>query len=281
MASLEGRTIFMSGGSRGIGRAIALRAAKDGANVVIAAKTDEPHEKLPGTIHTVAEEIREAGGQALPLKVDIRDEDRVAEAVGEAVAEFGGIDVVVNNASAIRLTGTEQTPVKRYDLLHQINGRGTYVITQACIPHLEDSDNPHVLTLAPPLDLARKWFAPFPPYVITKFTMSLFTHAWAGEYGGEISFNALWPRTAIKTAAVEFEIDAEMLKHSRQPQIMADAAHVDPDPAQGRAQRPVPHRRRGPHGDGQRRHGRLRRRAWPAAGGGLHGGADPGDDGDG
>jgi len=216
----------MTGGSRGIGLAIAKAAAAQGANVAIAAKTSEPHPKLPGTIHTAAAEIEEAGGQALPLQVDIRDEERVAEAIEQTAEHFGGIDVVVNNASAIRLQNTEQLPVDRYDLLHSINGRGTFVVTKAAIPYLKDSDNPHVLTLCPPLNLDRQWYSAFGPYVITKFTMSLFTHAWAGELFDNHGIGAygLWPRTTIATAAVKNEISEEMMAMSRTPEAMGDAA---------------------------------------------------------
>lgn len=225
---LAGRTIFMSGGSRGIGEAIAVRCARDGANVVIAAKSDEPHPKLPGTIHTAAAAVEEAGGQALPLKVDIRDEDAVADAVAQAVDRFGGIDVVVNNASAIKLLPTSELSVSRYDLMHQINGRGTFVVTKACLPHLRESDRPHVLTLSPPVSLDPKWWGAFGPYVLTKVSMSLFTLAWAEEWREHgIGVNSLWPRTAIATAAVEHEIGGEeMMRASRTVEIMADAAHV-------------------------------------------------------
>ena len=223
--SLKGKTLFITGASRGIGLAIALRAARDGANVAIAAKTTEPHPKLPGTIYTAAEEVEKAGGQALPLVVDIRDEERVAAAVAETVAKFGGIDALINNASAIRLTGTLQTPPKRYDLMHGVNGRGTFVCAQACLPHLLKAENPHILTLSPPLVMDAKLFGRFPPYLIAKFTMSLFTLAWAAEFKDKVAVNSLWPRTTIATAAVEYEISAQMMKHSRKPEIMADAAH--------------------------------------------------------
>src|SRR5271166_6113099 len=180
--SLSGKTIFISGGSRGIGLAIALRAARDGANIALAAKTAEPHAKLEGTIHTAAEEINQAGGRALPLVVDIRDEKRVAEAVKETADTFGGIDILVNNASAIRTTGTLETPVSRYDLMHGVNGRGMFVCSQACLPHLLKAGNPHILTIAPPLTHEAKWFSQHPPYSIAKYTMSLFTLALAGEF---------------------------------------------------------------------------------------------------
>lgn len=223
---MQGRTIFITGGSRGIGEAIAVAAGAKGANVAIAAKTSDPHPKLPGTIHTAAAAVEAAGGKALPLQVDIRDEDAVAAAMARTAEEFGGIDVVVNNASAIRLEGTDTLAVKRYDLLHSINGRGTFVTVKAALPYLKESDNPHILTLSPPLDLDRKWFEHFGPYIITKFTMSLFTHAWAGELFRDFGIGAyaLWPRTTIATAAVEHEISSEMMKLSRTPAIMADAA---------------------------------------------------------
>jgi citronellol/citronellal dehydrogenase len=225
--NLAGKTLFISGGSRGIGLAIALRAARDGANIVIAAKTAEPDPRLEGTIYTAAEAVEAAGGKALPLVVDIRDDDRVQVAVAEAVATFGGLDVLVNNASAIRLTGTLDTPVKRYDLMHGVNGRGTFVCAQACLPHLLKSANPHILTLSPPLVTDAKWFKDFPPYIIAKYTMSLFTLALAAEFKDRgVAVNSLWPRTAIATAAVRNEIGgAGMMAVCRKPEIMADAAH--------------------------------------------------------
>mgnify|MGYP003384637116 CR=1 FL=1 len=225
--SLQGKTLFISGGSRGIGLAIALRAARDGANIVIAAKTAEPNPRLEGTIYTAAEAIVAAGGQALPLLVDIRDEDRVKAAVEEAVAKFGGIDILINNASAIRLTGTLDTPVKRYDLMHGVNGRGTFVCSQACLPYLMKAENPHILTLSPPLLQDPKWFARWPTYAIAKYTMSLFTLAHAAEFREHgVAVNSLWPRTSIATAAVANEIGGEaMMNASRTPEIMADAAY--------------------------------------------------------
>ena len=223
--TLKGKTVFMSGGSRGIGLAIARRLAQEGANLAIAAKTDTPDPKLAGTIHTAAAEIEAAGGRALPLLCDIRDEEAVASAVKRAAETFGGIDVVVNNASAIRLTGTLETPVKRYDLMHGVNGRGTFTVTQACLPYLLKADNPHILTLSPPLTTDGKWFRAWPAYTIAKYTMSLFALAWAGEFAGRVASNALWPRTAIATAAVEREIGGEaMMKRCRKPEIMAEAA---------------------------------------------------------
>ena len=232
MASLSGKTLFITGGSRGIGRAIALRAARDGANVTIASKTAEPHPKLPGTIHTVAEEIEEAGGQALPLQVDARDEDRVAEAVAETVDRFGGIDIVVNNASAILLADTENTPMKRYDLMQDVNARATFCTTQTALPHLKESAkagrNPHVLVLSPPFNLAPKWFGPHVAYSISKYGMSMCVLGWGEElqeYG--IAANALWPRTTIATAAVKYALGGDaMMQMSRTPEIMADAAHA-------------------------------------------------------
>ena len=232
MASLSGKTIFMTGGSRGIGRAIAIRAARDGANVAIASKTAEPHPKLPGTIHTVAAEIEEAGGQALALQVDARDEDRVAQAVAETAERFGGVDVVVNNASAILLADTENTPVKRYDLMQEVNARATFCVTQAALPHLKESAkagrDPHVLVLSPPLNMDPRWFAPHVAYTISKYGMSMCVLGWGQEfqeYG--IAANALWPRTTIATAAVRYALGGQdMIDMSRTPEIMADAAHA-------------------------------------------------------
>ena len=225
---LRGKTIFISGGSRGVGLAIARRAAQDGANVALVAKTDEPHPKLPGTIHTAAEEIREAGGQALPIVGDIRDANSVEEAVEKAVEEFGGIDVVVNNASAINLSGTEELEVKRYDLMQEINVRGTFVVTRACLPHLKRADNPHVLTLSPPLNLDPKWFGAHVAYTISKYNMSMLTLGWAEEFREEgIAFNSLWPRTMIATAAVMNLLGGEeAMAQSRTTEILADAAHA-------------------------------------------------------
>lgn len=228
MANLKGKTLFITGASRGIGLAIGLRAARDGANVAIVAKTVEPHPKLPGTIFTAAEEILKAGGKALPLQADIRDDAAVHAAVAKTVETFGGIDVLVNNASAISLTGTMETPMKRYDLMHQINTRGTFLCSQACIPHLLKSKNPHVLNLSPPLQMLEKWFAPHVAYTMAKFGMSMCVLGMAGEFRDKgIAFNALWPRTAIATAAVQNILGGdEGIKGSRKPEIMADAAHV-------------------------------------------------------
>jgi citronellol/citronellal dehydrogenase len=227
MASLHGKTLFITGASRGIGKAIGMRAAADGANVVIAAKTTEPHPKLPGTIYTAAEDIEEAGGRALPLVVDVREEAQVEAAVEQAVAKFGGIDILVNNASAISLTGTLETPMKRYDLMHQINVRGTYLCSKLCIPHLRKAANPHVLNLSPPLNFEERWFAPNTAYSIAKFGMSLCALGMAGEFRRDgIAFNALWPRTAIATAAMAMLGGPDALKRCRKPEIMADAAHI-------------------------------------------------------
>src|SRR6185436_11098695 len=198
MSTLQGKTLFITGASRGIGKAIALRAARDGANVAIAAKTTEPHPKLPGTIFTAAEEIIAAGGKALPLAVDIRFEEQVAEAVKKTVETFGGIDILVNNASAIHLTGTESTPMKKYDLMHGINTRGTFVCSQACVPYLRKAENPHVLNLSPPLNMEAKWFGPHVAYTMAKFGMSMCVLGMAAEFkGAGIAFNALWPRSTI------------------------------------------------------------------------------------
>jgi citronellol/citronellal dehydrogenase len=228
MSDLKGKTLFITGASRGIGKAIALRAARDGANVVVAAKTSEPHPKLPGTIFTAAEEIEKAGGQALPCLVDVRSEEQVADAVAKAVAKFGGIDILVNNASAISLTGTLQTPMKRYDLMHQINTRGTFLGSQACLPHLLKAKNPHILNLSPPLNFEEKWFAPHVAYTMAKFGMSLCVLGMAGEFRSQgVGVNALWPRTVIATAAVQNLLGGDAtVKGSRTPEIVADAAHV-------------------------------------------------------
>jgi citronellol/citronellal dehydrogenase len=226
--SLRGKTLFITGASRGIGLAIALRAARDGANIAIVAKTTEPHPKLPGTIYTAAAEIEAAGGAALALACDIRFEDQVAEAAAATVARFGGIDVCVNNASAISLTGTLATDMKRYDLMQQINARGTFVASRATIPHLKRAANPHVLTLSPPLDMQAKWFAPHVAYTTAKFGMSLCTLGMAREFAPDgIAFNSLWPLTAIDTAAVRNLLGGTaMSQATRSPEIMADAAYV-------------------------------------------------------
>lgn len=225
---LEGKTLFITGASRGIGLAIALRAARDGANIVIAAKTAEPHKKLPGTIYTAAEEVEKAGGQALPLVVDVREEGSVVNAVEQAVARFGGLDICINNASAIQLTGTLQTEMRRYDLMHQVNTRGTYVVSRACIPHLKRAPNPHVLNLSPPLDMNPRWFAGHVAYTMAKYGMSMCVLGMAEEFKPDgIAFNALWPRTGIATAAIEFALAGEEgMRHCRTPDIMADAAYL-------------------------------------------------------
>ena len=225
---LNQKTLFITGSSRGIGKAIALRAARDGANIAIAAKTREPHPKLPGTIYTAAEEIERAGGQALPLAVDIRDDKAVNTAVEKAAARFGGIDILVNNASAINLSGTLETSLKRFDLMHQINTRGTFVCVQACLPHLRSSANPHVLMLSPPLNMEARWFGPHVAYTMAKYGMSMCVLGMAEEFRPEgIAFNALWPRTAIATAAVRNLLGGgEAVKHSRTPEIVADAAYA-------------------------------------------------------
>jgi citronellol/citronellal dehydrogenase len=226
--SLSGKTLFVTGASRGIGLAIALRAARDGANVAIAAKTAEPHPKLPGTIYTAAKEIEAAGGKALPLIVDVRDEASVMAAVEQTVQRFGGIDICVNNASAISLTGTLATDMKRYDLMNQVNARGTFLTSKACIPHLKASANPHVLMLSPPLDMAPKWFAGHTAYTMAKFGMSMCVLGMSAEFKADgIAFNALWPRTGIATAAIKFALSGdEGMRRCRKPEIMADAAHA-------------------------------------------------------
>jgi citronellol/citronellal dehydrogenase len=225
--SLQGKTLFITGASRGIGKAIGLRAAKDGANVVIAAKTIQPHPKLPGTIYTAAEEIEKAGGKALACICDIRDERQIAEAVTATITRFGGIDVLVNNASAISLTGTVATPMKRFDLMHQINTRGTFACSQACIPHLAKAENPHILNISPPLDMHAKWFAPHVAYTMAKFGMSMCVLGMAEELKHQrIAVNALWPRTVIATSAVQNLLGGDdVIKGSRTPDIVADAAH--------------------------------------------------------
>jgi citronellol/citronellal dehydrogenase len=226
--SLAGKTLFITGASRGIGLAIGLRAARDGANVAIAAKTAEPHPKLAGTIYTAAEEIERAGGKALPLVVDVRDEMMVKEAIDKTAAHFGGIDIVVNNASAIQLTSTVATDMKRFDLMHQINTRGAFVVSKWAIRHLEKAANPHILMISPPLDMKEKWFAPHTAYTMAKFGMSIVVLGLAGELRGKgIAANALWPRTVIATAAVQNLLGGDaLMRQSRKPEIMADAAYA-------------------------------------------------------
>ncbi len=227
MPDLKGKTLFITGASRGIGKAIALRAAADGANIAIVAKTAEPHPKLPGTIYSAAAEIEAAGGKALPLQVDIRDEEQIAQAVGRTVETFGGIDVLVNNASAINLTGTLDTPMKRFDLMWSVNARATFACSQACIPHLRKSSNPHILTLSPPLNLDPRWFKDHVAYTISKYGMSLCVLGMAEEFKKEgIAVNALWPRTVIATAALAMLGGMTPTENCRQPEIVADAAHV-------------------------------------------------------
>jgi len=229
-SGLKGRTLFVTGASRGIGLAIALRAARDGANVTIAAKTEEPHPKLPGTIYSAAREIEAAGGKALPLPVDIRNDAQVADAVARTVKTFGGIDILINNASAISLTNTPETDMKRFDLMHQINTRGTYLCSKLCIPHLARSENPHILMLSPPLNITEHWFAPHVAYSLAKYGMSLCVLGLAGELRQQgIAVNALWPRTVIGTAALQVAMsgrEAGERRRVRRPEIMADAAHA-------------------------------------------------------
>jgi len=227
LAGLKGKTIFITGATRGIGREIALRCARDGANIVVTGKTSEPHPKLSGTIHTVAREVEASGGAALPIQLDVRDADAVAEAVKRAVAGFGGLDCLVNNASAISLSGTLDTPVKRLDLMLAVNLRGTFVCSQASIPYLRKASNPHILTLSPPLDMRARWFKDHVAYTMAKYGMSMCTLGMAEElraYG--IAVNSLWPRTTIATAAIEMNFPEAILKASRKPAIMADAAYA-------------------------------------------------------
>jgi citronellol/citronellal dehydrogenase len=226
MSSLAGKTLFITGASRGIGLAIALRAARDGANIAIAAKSSVPNPKLPGTIHSAAAEIEAAGGKALPIKCDIREEDEVAAAVAATVDAFGGIDILINNASAIWLAGALDTPMKRFDLMQQVNARGSFLCAQACLPYLLKAENPHILTLAPPPSLSTKWWAPHTGYTLAKMGMSFVTLGLAGEFGPKgVAVNALWPRTIIATDALNM-IPGVPLDRCRKPAIVADAAHA-------------------------------------------------------
>ena len=225
--SLKGKTLFITGASRGIGLAVALRAARDGANVAIAAKTETPHPKLPGTIHTAAAEIEAAGGRSLALAVDVREEEAVKDAIERTAAHFGGIDIVVNNASAISLSRATETDMRRFDLMHQINTRGTFLVSKYAIPHLAKAQNPHILMMSPPLDMAEKWFSPHTAYTMAKFGMSMVVLGLAGELRPQgIAVNALWPRTTIATAAIRNLLGGEeIMRCSRRPEIVADAAY--------------------------------------------------------
>jgi citronellol/citronellal dehydrogenase len=225
MTSLANKTLFITGASRGIGLAIALRAARDGANVTIAAKSETPHPKLPGTIHTAAEDIQKAGGKALPLAVDVRDEEAVKAAIAKTVETFGGLDIVVNNASAISLTPVADTEMRRFDLMHQVNARGTFLVSKYAIPHLLMAPNPHILMLSPPLDMKEKWFTGRTGYSMAKFGMSLVVLGLAGELRGKVAVNALWPRTTIATSAIQNLLGGDaIMRMSRSPEIIADAA---------------------------------------------------------
>jgi len=227
MSFLQRKRVFITGASRGIGKAIGLRLAQDGARIAIAAKTAEPHPKLPGTIHTAAAEIQAAGGEALPLQVDIRSEEQVQAALGETVRAFGGLDILINNASAINLSGTLDLPMKRYDLMQDVNTRGTFLCSKLALPHLLAGSNPHILNLSPPLNLDPRWFAAHTAYTIAKYGMSMCVLGLAAEFEGRVAVNALWPRTAIATAAIRNLLGGEdMLRQSRKPAIVADAAHA-------------------------------------------------------
>ncbi len=227
MGDLRGKTVFITGSSRGIGREIALRCARDGANVVITGKTAEAHAKLPGTIHSVAAEVEQTGGKALAIQLDVREEAAIKAAVDMAAQHFGGIDVLVNNASAISLTPTLETPARRLDLMWDVNMRATFLASQACIPYLLKAANPHILTMSPPLNMEAKWFAPHVAYSISKYGMSLCAHGMALEFAKEgIAVNCLWPRTVIATAAIEFNFPPAIMRASRYPAIVADAAHL-------------------------------------------------------
>ena len=227
MPSLLKKTIIITGSSRGIGRAMALRFARDGANIIIAAKSAEPHPKLKGTIFDVAGEVEAIGGQALPLQVDVRSEDQIADMVQAAVNKFGGIDALVNNAGAISLTKVQDTSSKRYDLMQSVNARAVFLCSQAVLPYLKSSPHPHILSLSPPLNLDRKWFKDFAPYTVSKYGMTMLTMGMAQEFNeNNIAVNCLWPRTAIATAAIEFAIgNRDFFKHCRTTEILADAAH--------------------------------------------------------
>lgn len=227
MRTLKNKTLFITGGTRGIGKAIALRAARDGANIIIAAKSDKPLANLPGTIYSVAEEVEQAGGQALPLKLDVRDEAAITAAVGQAVDRFGGLDILVNNASAITLQKTLDLPLKKFDLMHAVNVRGTYACSKACLPHLLKSDNPHILNLSPPLNMEPAWFKDHLGYTISKYGMSMCVLGMAAEFRARgVAVNALWPRTVIHTAAINMLGDVVKPENCRRPEIVADAAHV-------------------------------------------------------
>ncbi len=226
MPDLQGRTVFITGASRGIGRAIALRCARDGANIVVTAKTVAPHPKLPGTIHEVAQEVEQAGGHALAIPLDVRDDTAITAAVAQAVAHFGGIDILVNNASAIQLSGTLETEVRRFDLMFGVNVRGTFLCSRTCLPHLLKADNPHILNLAPPLNMHARWFREHAAYTMAKYGMSMCTLGMAEEFRGRVAVNSLWPRTTIATSAIAVNFPPEILRASRKPDIMADAAYA-------------------------------------------------------
>lgn len=227
MTSLSGKTLFITGASRGIGAAMARRFAQDGANIAVIAKTSEPHPKLPGTIHTVAKEVEEAGGKALPLVCDVRDEEQIQKAVDATVSEFGGIDVLVNNASALWLKGTLETPMKRFDLMQQCNARATFACSQACIPHLSKAENPHILSMSPPLNMNPKWFAGHVAYTMSKYGMSFCTLGMSLEFADQdIAVNSLWPRTTIATAAIKAFFPQEAYERSRKTEIVAEAAYA-------------------------------------------------------
>jgi citronellol/citronellal dehydrogenase len=227
MRTLKNKTIFITGGTRGIGKAIALRAARDGANIIIAAKSDKPLANLPGTIYSAAEEIEQAGGRALPVKLDVRDEEAINTAVSQAVEHFGSLDILVNNASAITLQNTLDLPMKKFDLMHAVNVRGTYACSKACLPHLLKADNPHILNLSPPLNLDPVWFKDHVAYTMSKYGMSMCVLGMAAEFRKRgVAVNALWPRTVIHTAAINMLGDLVKPDNCRRPEIMADAAHV-------------------------------------------------------